>query len=378
MTDLNPQNAGDQETAGAAQVDASANRHAKGTETPVVRLDGAILKQTLEAPEYSELKVNFDAGQRVLWYGMNPSLRPSATVGLMQDIRQMQDTIRSVFERSPEVLTSPVRYMVLTSDMPQIFNLGGDLNLFSKLIQQRNRRALQSYARLSIGVIHANSINLNLPLITISLVEGDALGGGFEAALSSNLLIAERGTKFGLPEILFNLFPGMGGYSFLARKIEPRGGGENDFQRRHIRCRTAFRNGYCRYSRRKGRGTAGGLRLYRNQRQSPFGAPGDIQGSAADPSGRVRGNGGYCRYLGRSRAWLWTRPIYAAWTGSPERKTEGGRKLNRPQLSKISTPRPDRISRPYLGRIWFFSSLGGIARRHFTRQGITRRLIGKT
>ena len=56
-------------------------------------------------------------------------------------------------------------------------------------------------------------------MITISLVQGDALGGGFEAALSSDVIVAERSAKFGLPEILFGLFPGMGAYSFLSRRI---------------------------------------------------------------------------------------------------------------------------------------------------------------
>jgi enoyl-CoA hydratase/carnithine racemase len=54
---------------------------------------------------------------------------------------------------------------------------------------------------------------------TISLVQGECLGGGFEAALSSDVIVAERGARFGFPEILFNLFPGMGAYSFLERKI---------------------------------------------------------------------------------------------------------------------------------------------------------------
>src|SRR5262249_11115027 len=59
-------------------------------------------------------------------------------------------------------------------------------------------------------------------LITISLVQGDALGGGFEAALASDVIIAEEQAKLGLPEILFNLFPGMGAYSLLARRIGSR------------------------------------------------------------------------------------------------------------------------------------------------------------
>jgi DSF synthase len=52
-------------------------------------------------------------------------------------------------------------------------------------------------------------------------VQGDALGGGFETALSSDILIAEKGVRMGFPEVLFNLFPGMGGYSLLSRRIGP-------------------------------------------------------------------------------------------------------------------------------------------------------------
>ena len=51
---------------------------------------------------------------------------------------------------------------------------------------------------------------LNLPMVTIALVQGDALGGGFECALAHDLIIAERSAKLGLPEVLVNLFPGIG------------------------------------------------------------------------------------------------------------------------------------------------------------------------
>ncbi len=52
------------------------------------------------------------------------------------------------------------------------------------------------------------------------MVQGDALGGGLESALSMDMIVAERSAKMGLPEILFNLFPGMGAYSFLSRKLD--------------------------------------------------------------------------------------------------------------------------------------------------------------
>ena len=75
------------------------------------------------------------------------------------------------------------------------------------------------YANKCIDILYQNMIHYQLDLTTISLIQGDALGGGFEAALSSNIIVAERGVKMGLPEVLFNLFPGMGAYSLLSRKI---------------------------------------------------------------------------------------------------------------------------------------------------------------
>ncbi len=182
---------------------------------------GHAAKALLESTQYAELLVEVDPHERVVWYFMRPTTRPSATVGLMRDIAHMQDAIRTLFDTFTDPANPPVRYTVLGSRMPGIFNLGGDLALFARLIREKNRDALTAYARLSIDVIHANCVNLNLPLISASVVQGDALGGGFEAALSSNLIVAEQSAKFGLPEVLFNLFPGMGAYSFLSRRIDP-------------------------------------------------------------------------------------------------------------------------------------------------------------
>jgi DSF synthase len=77
-----------------------------------------------------------------------------------------------------------------------------------------------AYGKSCIDALHANIRGFDSGVTTISLVQGDALGGGFETALSSDILIAEQGTKMGFPEILFNLFPGMGAYALLSRKLD--------------------------------------------------------------------------------------------------------------------------------------------------------------
>jgi len=87
------------------------------------------------------------------------------------------------------------------------------------LIKSRDRQALLHYAKMCIDCLHGRLTSYGTNAVTISLIQGDALGGGFESALSSNVLIAEESSRMGFPEILFNLFPGMGAYSLLARRV---------------------------------------------------------------------------------------------------------------------------------------------------------------
>jgi DSF synthase len=113
-----------------------------------------------------------------------------------------------------------VNYYVTCSRTPGVFNLGGDLGLFVLLIKTRDRQALAHYAKLCIDVQYPRSQSFFSPALTsISLVQGDALGGGFECALASDVIIAEESAQLGFPEILFNLFPGMGAYSLLSRRV---------------------------------------------------------------------------------------------------------------------------------------------------------------
>ena len=55
----------------------------------------------------------------------------------------------------------------------------------------RDRDELLRYGRACIDVLYRNYVGHDLPLTTISLVQGECLGGGFEAALSSDVIVAE-------------------------------------------------------------------------------------------------------------------------------------------------------------------------------------------
>ncbi|MGD1984221.1 MAG: crotonase/enoyl-CoA hydratase family protein, partial [Chromatiaceae bacterium] len=91
--------------------------------------------------------------------------------------------------------------------------------LFRELIKRQDRDMLEAYARACIDASFKVSTGYGQPVTTISLVQGTALGGGMEGALAANVVVAERGIQMGLPEVLFNLFPGMGAFSFLSRRL---------------------------------------------------------------------------------------------------------------------------------------------------------------
>lgn len=164
---------------------------------------------------YINLQGEFDAPAGIWWARMAPLGRPSFTDGLLRDIGEMHRDLTRLMEAAPGV----VRHVVLGSSVPGIYNLGGDLALFARLIRAGDLDGLRRYGHVAVEAIHRNHTAFGLPVTTIALIQGDALGGGFECALAHDVIVAERGAKFGLPEVLFNLFPGMGAYSFLSRRL---------------------------------------------------------------------------------------------------------------------------------------------------------------
>src|SRR5688572_23633603 len=169
----------------------------------------------------AQYETEFEPANGTIWGYFNPRGTACFSLGLLKDIRAHDEALASnggcVDIGGQSYKAS---HYVLASRTPRVFNLGGDLALFVLLIKSRDRDALAHYARLCIDNLFPRIQNFGCPtLTTISLVQGDALGGGFEAALTSDVIVAEESAQMGLPEILFNLFPGMGAYSLLARRI---------------------------------------------------------------------------------------------------------------------------------------------------------------
>jgi len=182
----------------------------------------SIKREETKNIRFNHINLEFEPDHQMVWARFRYPGRPCMSEGLLQDVARAQQIVAEKAGREYEQgNSSRLLYQVLGSELEGVFSLGGDLARFIDLIDQKNRDALHQYARDCIDVLYRSATSYDLPFTTISLVQGEALGGGFEAALSANVLIAEKRARFGFPETVFGLFPGMGAFSFLARRLNP-------------------------------------------------------------------------------------------------------------------------------------------------------------
>lgn len=105
-----------------------------------------------------------------------------------------------------------VRAVVISSSSDKAFCAGADLKERASftdddlLAQRPVVKALFASVR-------------DLPMPAVAAVQGFALGGGFELALSCDLIVADETAVFGLTEVTVGLVPGGGGTQLLARRI---------------------------------------------------------------------------------------------------------------------------------------------------------------
>ncbi|MDR7134590.1 DSF synthase [Lysobacter niastensis] len=218
---------------------------------------------------YATLRVESDPAGDTHWMYMHDDIgrgvRPCFRTELMDD---MWSFLSSITLREGQRQPGRLRHVVLGS-AASAFNLGGDLDLFSKLIRGNNREHLLAYARRCIdGVYHLHN-GLGGDVRTIALVQGDALGGGLELALSCHTIVAEEGVDMGLPEVLFGLFPGMGAYSFLCKRMSPQMAEKLILEGSILTSDEMHRMGVVDVLVPKGQGEAAVQDLIRQQQRSP-------------------------------------------------------------------------------------------------------------
>lgn len=154
----------------------------------------------------------FPEQELLIWKIKNTGM-PNFCLKGLEEFREFSSWVKSYFS-SP---LRPLKYIVSGSHHKDIYNLGGDLPFFLTQIRQEKTDLLEKYAHLCIDAIYNIYISFGLPVVSIALVEGNAYGGGFECALAHDYILSKNSAKFCFPESKFNLFPGMGAYSFLLR-----------------------------------------------------------------------------------------------------------------------------------------------------------------
>jgi DSF synthase len=167
---------------------------------------------------YRHLSTRFEPQYGAFWLILDPRPVPCVSLELIDELRRLYVEMARTFEAN-DPGKQPIRFFIVASKSPGVFNLGGDLSLFARCVAEKDAETLRKYAMGCIEILYPYIIGFDHPVTTFSLVQGDALGGGFEIALAGNILVAERSAKMGFPEVLFNLFPGMGAYNLLSRRI---------------------------------------------------------------------------------------------------------------------------------------------------------------
>ncbi|MCW2315171.1 DSF synthase [Rhodoblastus acidophilus] len=162
------------------------------------------------------LDLSFDARHGAVWCAMRHENSVSWTLPMLREMNAVAEDLRAE-ARAGE---TAVKFFIGSSLRPRVFNMGGDLSYFLDRVRARDEDSLRAYAYACCDAIYNNYHGFDAPVVTVALLQGDALGGGLEAALSCQVIIAERGISLGFPEALFHTFPGMGAYSLLARRLD--------------------------------------------------------------------------------------------------------------------------------------------------------------
>lgn len=105
-----------------------------------------------------------------------------------------------------------LRAVVLTGAGDRAFVAGADI------AAMQNMTSLEAQAFSEFGSAVMQQL-ADLPKPVIAAVNGFALGGGCELALSCDLILASTKAKFGLPEVTLGVVPGFGGTQKLTRQI---------------------------------------------------------------------------------------------------------------------------------------------------------------
>ncbi|MCO4745442.1 MAG: enoyl-CoA hydratase/isomerase family protein [Proteobacteria bacterium] len=190
------------------------------------------------------------AGEALSWRHHGPALEVSLHRGPTNEIgtamlRELEALVRYVDSGA-----GGARALILHSTLASGFCAGADLRELHEGIAERSERRRSQVGRISrrlpsplraltergakrvgkalvkreigqfIDRVHSTFNALDeAPLVTIAAVHGPVFGGGFELALTADLIIAEKSARFCFPELRLGIIPGFGGIPRLEREL---------------------------------------------------------------------------------------------------------------------------------------------------------------
>lgn len=168
----------------------------------------------------AQLRTRFDVDQSAFWIRLQATPRPTLNEVMLRELMETYDMVaRTGGTVSIEGRAYPLQYLVIASDTPGTFSLGGDHSFFLQMLDNNDFEKMDWYSTSCAGLVYRTYRALDLPLFTVTLVQGACMGGGAEAAIASDLLVAEESSVFGFPEITCNFFAGQGAASLLIRAV---------------------------------------------------------------------------------------------------------------------------------------------------------------
>ncbi|MCF7222408.1 crotonase/enoyl-CoA hydratase family protein [Marilutibacter chinensis] len=159
--------------------------------------------------------------QPTVWLTFSPDPRTGIhnfTPSVVDEFQQILGEMKQWSGETQGINPSSPGYAVIQSSDPTYFSQGGDLSFFLDCIRRRDARTLHRYSMQCLNVMLQWSTGFVDDVHTISLVQGRALGGGFEMAISSDYVIAEEHSDFAFPEIMFGLFPCTGAMGLITSR----------------------------------------------------------------------------------------------------------------------------------------------------------------
>jgi enoyl-CoA hydratase/carnithine racemase len=124
------------------------------------------------------------------------------------------------FVAASKALSPEISACIIYSERKHGFSAGADLRELYQTAAPLSEKARLAGVRTFLERIHAvfNAIDA-APFTTIAAVHGVCFGGGFELALTCDVIIADKMARFAFPELRLGLIPGFGGIPRLKRDL---------------------------------------------------------------------------------------------------------------------------------------------------------------